>query len=835
VTSLISAGAIVGFVSAPAGAVGSVLVSETFANSTTASSGWQKPAGSGAVCLTAGTNTSATPLVDCDVSPDANGSGALQLTNNAGGQVGTVYSNVALPTANGLDATWNSYQFNGTGADGISFDLASVNPSDPVAPATVGPAGGALGYAGSSSNGVPYGYLGFGADVYGNFENSTTGGSGCGQNQGAVAESMGVRGPGDGTTGYCLLSQINFVSGTTLDNQGATSRGTGASGVVVPEEVVLNTTSSTVIATASGVSVPANDWMFATKPLVAGVAGTVWHDALGALPTNPIDVPTSWVNTTTGFPKELAFGFASSTGGATEFHQINNLVVNSLTASPTLALTNTDSGGGTLPANSAATVTLTASVPSASAASENHTVVVSDTLPSSLTPTAASGTNWTCTATGQVVSCSYTGTLPISPGTTLPAIAISVTTSPTVGPFTNSAQASSSDGAPATATDAGTIVTAPQAIIFTNTPPTAASVGSSYSVTATGGASGNPVTYSVDGSSTSGCTVNATTGLVTMSAPAGTCVIDANQAGNATYSAAPQVHQASSSRSARTQAITFTNTPPTAVAVGATYSVSSTGGASGNPVTYSVDGSSTSGCTVNATTGLVTMSAPAGTCVIDANQAGNAVFAAAALAQQSSSSAPGAPTATIASPSTGATYRLGQRVTTTFSCVDATGGPGIASCSDGRVTSGTGSLATSSVGHFTYRVTATSKDGQSSTTVLNYQVVAPSSALVLYYGNNSSVLTAQSMVELNAMARVISSDHLSQVVLSGYASSTGTSARNSVLGMQRAQTAGSYLAARLSALNVQGVSTHVDGYGASRFRVRPDSAAGNRRTVIVAT
>jgi large repetitive protein len=66
--------------------------------------------------------------------------------------------------------------------------------------------------------------------------------------------------------------------------------------------------------------------------------------------------------------------------------------------------------------------------------------------------------------------------------------------------------------------------------------------GPTYSVAATGGGSGNPVTFSIDPSSTSGCSISSTT--VSFPRPAGTCVIDANQAGNGTYAAAPQVQQA---------------------------------------------------------------------------------------------------------------------------------------------------------------------------------------------------------------------------------------------------------------------------------------------------
>jgi eukaryotic-like serine/threonine-protein kinase len=65
--------------------------------------------------------------------------------------------------------------------------------------------------------------------------------------------------------------------------------------------------------------------------------------------------------------------------------------------------------------------------------------------------------------------------------------------------------------------------------------------GDSAALSAIGGGSGNPVVFSVDPSSGPGvCRVSGTT--VTYTA-AGSCVIDANQAGNGSYAAAPQVQR----------------------------------------------------------------------------------------------------------------------------------------------------------------------------------------------------------------------------------------------------------------------------------------------------
>jgi hypothetical protein len=80
-----------------------------------------------------------------------------------------------------------------------------------------------------------------------------------------------------------------------------------------------------------------------------------------------------------------------------------------------------------------------------------------------------------------------------------------------------------------------------QAITFTSTEPSPATVGGpTYTVTATGGASGNPVTFAIDAASSSVCSI---AGSAVSFTAAGTCTIDANQAGNANYTAAPQVQQ----------------------------------------------------------------------------------------------------------------------------------------------------------------------------------------------------------------------------------------------------------------------------------------------------
>ena len=208
-------------------------------------------------------------------------------------------------------------------------------------------------------------------------------------------------------------------------------------------------------------------------------------------------------------------------------------------------------------------------------------------------------------------------------------------------------------------------VKANQAITFTSTAPANATVGgATYTATATGGASGNAVTFS--SGSTAVCTSGGTNGSVFTFVGIGTCVVDANQAGNANYNAAPQVQQSFGVKA--NQAITFTSTAPANATVGgATYTATATGGASGNAVTFS--SGSTAVCTSGGTNGSVFTFVGIGTCVVNANQAGNANYNAAPQVQQSFGVAKGSQTITFTS-----TAPSGATVGGTTYTATATGG-----------------------------------------------------------------------------------------------------------------------------------------------------------------
>ena len=167
-------------------------------------------------------------------------------------------------------------------------------------------------------------------------------------------------------------------------------------------------------------------------------------------------------------------------------------------------------------------------------------------------------------------------------------------------------QAGNDDYAAATtATQSVGVAKATQSISFTL--PASSALGSSHDLVATGGDSGNPVTFT--STTPDLCTVTGTT--VTFD-HAGTCAIAADQAGNDDYEAATTATQSVEVAKA-TQSITFTSKAPASPRFGDTYVVTATGGDSGNPVTFSIDPATTNAaCTVAGST--VTFR-HAGTCV----------------------------------------------------------------------------------------------------------------------------------------------------------------------------------------------------------------------------
>jgi hypothetical protein len=133
---------------------------------------------------------------------------------------------------------------------------------------------------------------------------------------------------------------------------------------------------------------------------------------------------------------------------------------------------------------------------------------------------------------------------------------------------------------------------------------------------ATGGNSGNPVTFS--SSTPAVCTTSGSNAVIVT---VGTCTVTANQAGNSNYTSAPPVVRSFNIVKAP-QVITFPDPGPQPF--GSTFTVSATGGASGNPVVFS--STNNARCTVS---GNVVTPVAVNVCTIRAQQAGNANYDAA--------------------------------------------------------------------------------------------------------------------------------------------------------------------------------------------------------------
>jgi hypothetical protein len=263
-------------------------------------------------------------------------------------------------------------------------------------------------------------------------------------------------------------------------------------------------------------------------------------------------------------------------------------------------------------------------------------VSVTDTLPSDLTATDIFGVGWTCSL--PTLTCTRDDVL--QPGTSFPPIEVLVDVSHDAQPtVTNIATLSGgyanyADPPPVeVASDITPITPLPsQTITFVSVAPADATVAGDVYVAIATATSGLPVDLTIDAASATVCMIE--DGTVSFIG-AGPCTIDANQDGDAAYARAPQVQQSFDVAAAdgdTPQTIAFTSTAPLdATVAGSTYAAAATA-TSHLPVVLTVDGSSATVCAISA--GTVAFIG-AGTCTIDANQGGDATYAAASQVQQS--------------------------------------------------------------------------------------------------------------------------------------------------------------------------------------------------------
>ena len=171
-------------------------------------------------------------------------------------------------------------------------------------------------------------------------------------------------------------------------------------------------------------------------------------------------------------------------------------------------------------------------------------------------------------------------------------------------------------------------------------PAAAGAVGGSQTLSASA-TSSLTVVFSIDATSGAGVCDLAGDGVTLNYLSTGTCVVNADQAGDSTYEAAAQVSRSVTVSAAKTpQTITFTN--PGSQSFGTTPTLTAT---SDSGLTPTFTSSTTGICTITSGGALTFVST--GTCTINADEAGNSTFDAAPTVTRSFSVnaiVPGAPT-----------------------------------------------------------------------------------------------------------------------------------------------------------------------------------------------
>jgi hypothetical protein len=165
-------------------------------------------------------------------------------------------------------------------------------------------------------------------------------------------------------------------------------------------------------------------------------------------------------------------------------------------------------------------------------------------------------------------------------------------------------------------TDSVTATKASQTISVTTHAPSSAVFGAHFAVAATGGGSGNAVTFSSGG----GCSNSGATFAMTSGTTA--CQVEYDQSGDADYNAASEVTESVAATKA-SQSITVTKHAPSSAALGSHFLVAATGGGSGLLVTLSSGGS----CSNSGT--IFTMTSATGTCTVRYDQSGDSNYTAA--------------------------------------------------------------------------------------------------------------------------------------------------------------------------------------------------------------
>ncbi|QNS40240.1 hypothetical protein H0S70_07450 [Chryseobacterium manosquense] len=246
---------------------------------------------------------------------DPNGSGWLRLTNSSPSQRGYMYVQQSFPTTLGVMAdfeyvSWRSSNDSFLGADGFTFFLFDGSITD--AKFKLGGYGGSLGYANTGNTpGLSGGYIGVGFDEYGNFARAAENRNGG--TTVSVPNAVVLRGP----TSATYTASNPYLTHTELGD-----RTGGANAIRARNEIDYNTI---VTARPAPSEFYRRVQVYVTKSGSDYVVNVRWRKQGETTFTNILTYTMN--GTTYPLPPTLKLGFAASTGGGYNFHEIRNILL----------------------------------------------------------------------------------------------------------------------------------------------------------------------------------------------------------------------------------------------------------------------------------------------------------------------------------------------------------------------------------------------------------------------------------------------------------------------------------------------------------------------------
>jgi len=293
--------------------------------------------------------------------PDAIGQGALRLTNGSPyySENGAIVSTAPFPATAGVQITFKTVTYRGDsggsghdGADGISFFLLDASQYT-AGSGLLGSWGGSLAYSCSNSNspyiGLVGAYLGLGIDEYGNFlnngDNTATGVPAVSYGRGQYEwNRIGLRGAGNVAWSWLSTnsaSKAYYPTSLTPTQQNSAVRKTCQTGQLWDYSKTPNAPTSTGIPVNDYAPIPGASALLPVGTKIANEAAVKRTDAtpiyyvLNITGAGLLSLSYSYgggaltqvlsnqsIVNNGSLPASVLFGFAGSTGGSDNVHEI---------------------------------------------------------------------------------------------------------------------------------------------------------------------------------------------------------------------------------------------------------------------------------------------------------------------------------------------------------------------------------------------------------------------------------------------------------------------------------------------------------------------------------